>query len=210
MIITRNLIWVGICLALTIGFATNSLWAEGDVPAGPNASVPKHSYIGAKKCSMCHKGARKGDQAGIWKKSKHSKTFEVLKSAEAAKTAKELGLTKPAYESPECLKCHVTGWQLTAEQKAKHLKPSFKMEDGVQCETCHGAGSAYKKMSVMKSREKSLANGLVKSDKKLCLECHNDTAPSWKTDRYTTKDGKKVGFDYEAGWEKIKHPKPAK
>jgi hypothetical protein len=30
----------------------------------------------------------------------------------------------------------------------------------------------------------------------------------WKPDRYTTKDGRKVGFDAELAYEKIKHPNP--
>ncbi len=34
--------------------------------------------------------------------------------------------------------------------------------------------------------------------------------PHSKADRYTTKDGKKVGFDNELAYEKIKHPRPEK
>jgi hypothetical protein len=50
----------------------------------------------------------------------------------------------------------------------------------------------------------------VKGDKQTCLGCHNDTSPTWKADRYTTKDGKKVGFDYDQAWTKIAHPMPKK
>ena len=146
----------------------------------------------------------------IWKESKHAKAFETLKSPEALKAGKEQGLTKPPSESPECLKCHAIGWNLTKEQQAKLLKPKFKIEHGVQCETCHGPGEKYKKLTVMKDRKKAIANGMLVGDEKLCRTCHNKDAPSWNPERYTTKDGKKVGFDYEAGWEKIKHPVPKK
>ena len=118
------------------------------------------------------------------------------------------GLKKAPVESPECLRCHATGWNLTEEQKAEFLKPAFKIEDGVQCETCHGPGEKYRTLTVMKDRQAAVKAGLILGDEKLCRTCHNDQSPAWKPDRYTTKDGKKVGFDYAGCWEKIKHPVP--
>jgi hypothetical protein len=41
-----------------------------------------------------------------------------------------------------------------------------------------------------------------------CTQCHNEQSPTWKADRYTTKDGKKVGFDVEQAAAKIAHPNP--
>ncbi len=48
---------------------------------------------------------------------------------------------------------------------------------GVQCEACHGAGSDYKKMTVMKDKAAAIAAGLVMPDAKVCAKCHNDKAP---------------------------------
>ena len=122
--------------------------------------------------------------------------------------ATDRGLKKAPVESPECLRCHATGWDLSDEQKAQFLKPAFKIEDGVQCETCHGPGDDYKSLKVMKDRALALKAGLMIGDEKLCRTCHNEQSPAWKPDRFTTKDGKKVGFDYDACWDKIKHPVP--
>jgi len=58
----------------------------------------------------------------------------------------------------ECLKCHATGG--TADMP------------GVQCEACHGAGSDYKSMKVMKDRDASVAAGLAIPDESTCKGCH--------------------------------------
>jgi len=78
----------------------------------------------------------------------------------------------------------------------------------VTCESCHGPGKKYMPKSVMEDRNKCIENGMVYPATKSCELCHNDQNPTWKADRYTTKDGKKVGFDVEQAYEKIKHPNP--
>lgn len=155
-------------------------------------------YIGVDKCKMCHKGDKKGNQYEIWQESVHAKAFETLKSEESQKIATEKGLAKPAHEAPECLKCHVTGHDADASK----LSSSFKMEEGVQCETCHGAGSEYKSMSIMRDRAKAIEAGMTDilvengTAEKQCLECHNEESPTYKP------------FDFKARWEEIKHPRP--
>jgi len=64
----------------------------------------------------------------------HAEAYKTLTGAKAAEIAKAKGLKKAANESPECLECHA----ITADAKLT--------ADGVQCEMCHGAGSAYKAM----------------------------------------------------------------
>lgn len=153
-------------------------------------------YIGVKVCGMCHKTDKQGSQLTIWENSKHSKAFEVLKTEAADKVAKDKGFNTPASETPECLKCHVSGYEV---DKAL-LGPKFKMEDGVQCETCHGPGSEYKSNEIMKDRALAVENGLLvyENTEALCLHCHNEESPSFK------------GFNFEEMWEKIKHPKKVK
>ena len=197
-------------LATGLAIVASDVRAAEETPVGPDAGVPKYAYVGAASCRMCHRSKKRGEQFKVWRNSKHPKAFEALKTPKAAKVAKAKGLAKPAYESPECLKCHATGWDLTGEQKAKFLKSKFKIEDGVQCETCHGAGNKYKSLRVMKNRELAVKKGMVMGDEKLCRRCHNEQAPSWDPQRFTTKDGKKAGFDYEAAWDRIKHPAPRK
>ena len=139
-------------------------------------------YIGVKDCRKCHKKPEQGEQFKIWQESKHANAYETLKSEEAAKIATEKGLTVAAHEAPECLKCHATGY----DAEPAMLGKKFSVEEGVQCETCHGAGSLYKKKKVMKSREKSLEMGMTAifvddgSAEKQCLECHNEESPTFK------------------------------
>ena len=182
---------------------------EARKPA-PEKSPTKFKYVGVKPCAMCHKSKKQGAQLAIWKKTKHANAYKTLKSEEAKKVAAELGLKQPPEQSPECLRCHATGWNLSKKERAKLLKPRFKTEDGVQCETCHGPGEKYQKLSVMKDRKLVIKNGMVLGDEKLCRTCHNKEAPPWNPERFTTKDRKKVGFDYETYWEMIKHPVPRK
>jgi len=161
------------------------------------ATAQDHNYVGVKKCGMCHKKDKIGNQLKIWKESKHSKAYETLKSEEADKIAMEK-YGKKAVEADECLKCHTTGHGLDAARFEK----SFKITDGVQCENCHGAGKDYKKKKIMKDHAKSVENGLTEyadeaAIEKQCKTCHNEESPTYKE------------FDFHEMWGKIKHPVPA-
>jgi len=194
--------FAGICLSAVIGLGAGAAFAA-DEPA-----LPKCAYVGVSGCRICHNSKTQGEQTVIWKGTKHATAYETLKTDEAIKMGAARGLKKPPVESAECLRCHATGWNLTEEQKAQFLKPAFKIEDGVQCETCHGPGEKYRTLTMMKNRQAALEAGMILGDEKLCRTCHNDQSPAWKPDRYTTKDGQKVGFDYAGCWDKIKHPVP--
>jgi hypothetical protein len=101
-----------------------------------------HQYVGSAKCKTCHKAEKKGAQYVKWQEGKHSKAYEVLASDQT---------------SDQCLKCHVTAFGAAAEAKAE----SFDQTEGVGCEACHGPGSDYKKMKVMKDRDAALAAGMI-------------------------------------------------
>lgn len=200
----RGCRWLVLAAPLAAGLGLVVLAAADDTDEKADEK-PKYTYIGVKACArLCHRTKKQGEQLGKWESLKHSKAYELLKSDEAKAVGKKVGLQKPPHESPECLKCHATGYDLPKER----MKSRFKIEDGVQCETCHGPGEKYKPKAVMQDREKAISLGLVIGDEKLCRTCHNDKSPTWKPDRYTTKDGKKVGFDYEQAWKKIAHYVP--
>ncbi len=153
-------------------------------------SAQTFTYVGAAKCVICHKTEKQGQQHPIWEASKHAKSFGVLNSPEAAANAQAMGVAKPQ-EDAKCLTCHAPLFDKAAELKA----------EGVTCEVCHGPGSEYKKLSVMKSRDESVKNGLTlyanaDAIKAHCLKCHADA------------HGK--SFDFAAAWEKVKHPVPGK
>ena len=152
-----------------------------------------HTYIGVKKCGMCHKSEKKGNQLAIWEKSAHANAFETLKSDKAIEYGRERGVETPHLDDA-CLKCHVTGHGEPAEL----FGDSFVKEQGVQCESCHGAGGDYKGLKVMKDREAAVAAGLVIPTAEMCVACHNEESPGFD------------GFDYEEYLAKIAHPNPMK
>jgi len=178
-----------------------------------NAAEKTHDFVGAKKCKMCHNKPKVGDQYKIWLDTKHAKAFESLASEDAKKAAKKAGVKDPQ-KSGKCLKCHSTAYN-HQETIAKNLKvkkstgePYLTVEEGVSCETCHFAGSDYKKKKIMKDEKLAVANGLNPEPKKMCLKCHNDESPFWDPARFKLADGKTAGFDFDQAWEKIKHLRP--
>ena len=197
----KSVIWIHVLVAAVIFFMATAN-AEEPVEKKEEPVEKKPEYVGASKCKMCHNSAQKGQQYKKWNEAKHAQAYAVLASDEAKKTAAKLGITDPQ-KSGKCLKCHSTAHAFTE----KKLAAKVKVEEGISCESCHGPGSKYKSMSVMKSFEKSVAAGM-QNPEKACVKCHNSDAPSWKTDRYTIKDGKKVGFDFVQAWKKIVHDNP--
>jgi len=147
----------------------------------------ENKYVGVAKCKTCHSVEKMGGLAyKVWEKSSHARAFETLKTKAADELAKKKGLKTPAAESPECLKCHVAG---TAAE--------VKKEEGVSCEACHGAASAFLPIhNKIENLEKAVAAGLVipkKGDSKFCERCHNAESPSFK------------GFKMAEAWAKIEH-----
>ena len=156
----------------------------------------ENKYVGTKTCAMCHKAKDKGEAIVIWQKSTHASAFKTLQNEASAKIAKEKGLTKPASESPECLKCHVTGGGV-----ATNVDKTFDMKEGVTCEACHGAASGFKTTHAKKeNKAKAVEAGMITGDasKKTCETCHNKQSPTFK------------GFKYDEYWAKIAHMLPKK
>jgi hypothetical protein len=167
----------------------------GSTNISENTSSPYFKYIGVKSCAaVCHKSESKGNQFGIWQDSKHSQAFIDLQTAAADQIAKDKGFTTSAAETPLCLKCHVLGKDIDAEE----LNDTFDKTQGVQCESCHGPGSEYKNISIMKDKQKAMANGLIfhTEGAEFCKTCHNSDSPTFKS------------FNYEEYWGKIKHTDP--
>lgn len=165
----------------------------------PDASL----YVGVKSCKMCHKGEEKGNQFGKWEAGPHAKAYEMLAGEKAKAMAAKLKIDS-AQTSGKCLVCHSTAYNLTETKQTD----TIPVEEGVSCESCHGPGKNYKKKDTMKVRDESIKNGMVYPATKSCEKCHNDKSPAWDPQRYTTKDGKKVGFDAEQASKKIEHPDP--
>lgn len=162
----------------------------------PPGSTQEYKYIGTDACVICHKTEKQGKQLDIWKNSKHAQAYNTLLSDEANQICEELELETPAHENTLCLRCHASGYDIDPA----NLGGKFRIEDGVQCETCHGPGSGYKDLKTMQNREEALKNGLIIHEnlEEYCVKCHNPESPTY------------VAIDIEAAWMMIAHPTPKK
>jgi len=96
----------------------------------------------------------------------------VAKPGESIEVAAtKAGLTRIG--DAKCKMCHKIQHASWAESSHAGLDPVL------DCESCHGPGSEYKKMSIMKNREQALAAGLVQPEASFCKNCHAD---DWSDD----------------------------
>jgi len=133
-------------------------------------SKPAHQYVGAKKCKTCHKV-----QYNSWLESGHATAYDKLSDEEKKK--------------PECIECHITG------TTAKDV-----LLEGVQCESCHGAGKDYKSPKIMSKKKwpadpeahKAMAieAGLVYPTAENCIRCHKKEGnPNFKEFDFEKRKG---------------------
>lgn len=149
----------------------------------PAAETPKKpTYVGSDKCKICHKGE------------KHAMVFEKWMETKHAKALASLDATKAQDKDPKCLKCHTTGYG-----KGGYGEKGMEALDlaAVGCEACHGPGSEYKAMTVMKDKAKAVAAGLIIPDEAVCKSCHNAESPTMKGE-----------FKFADSFAKIKHAVP--
>lgn len=174
------------------------------LPVDAVSEDPKrHNYVGVDLCKICHKKKELGDEYDIWTNTQHSRAFYTLGTPEAREIAAGLGIKDPQ-QSGKCLRCHSTCHVFTEEKVASDLR----LEDGVQCESCHGAGEDYSFGKVMESLEQAEANGLIMPTEETCRKCHNPESPTWNPEKDTTPEGKKVGFYFPLRWKMIEHHIP--
>lgn len=143
----------------------------------------KGDYIGAAKCGSCH-----SDAYDIWRDSRHSTSWKSLSSDPPT----EHTANPPRVSDPDCVSCHVVGWNgpahvpyLTgyADMKATpHLA-------NVGCESCHGPGSNHATAELGSDSELQtrLRDAIRVGDnvKQICFSCHDDdNSPSFEFEEY--------------------------
>ncbi len=109
-----------------------------------------------------------GSQFSIWLHSKHAQAYASLAGPEADKIAKLSGIAQEPQEAAICLGCHAPA----ALHEDWEKDDTFVMEDGVQCEDCHGPGSEYRYKPIMRDREKAMSLGLKMPKEEDCMTCH--------------------------------------
>ena len=157
-----------------------------------NADSVLHRYVGVETCEVCHSAQRIGRQFFVWAKSPHAQAYRDLQTEKARQIAAKFNIADPTKDG-RCLSCHTTAYG----KPLPEILSTFRMTDGVQCESCHGPGEDYAHFSVMIDPEKARLAGLrPHPDENTCKTCHNPTSPTFK------------GFNYHQALAEIAHPVP--
>jgi len=137
------------------------------------------SYIGSEACGKCHTTAYE-----IWKETPHAHATEsLIHPGERGDV--------PRHFDPECISCHVTGWNpqgfypyesgYLSLEATPHLTASG-------CENCHGPGAAHAAAeeagsNVSESKRTELRDGMrltYDNARAKCMECHDlDNSPDF-------------------------------
>lgn len=137
-----------------------------DSAPGTQHSAPG-MYLGSTSCasSGCHGSTQPLDATKIlqneyytWLNSdRHAQAYNVLFDARSARIAKNMRLKKRAYEEKICLDCHTTN--IPAQQ----IAGTIDLEDGVQCEVCHGPAGGWRAEHTEEgwTHEQSVARGMI-------------------------------------------------
>lgn len=163
------------------------------------AQEKQRKFVGVAVCKACHTGRiAEKDVAtpsyNVWKDKPHAHAYESLASEESKAIAKDMGIEDPQ-KADACLKCHITAFGVDA----KYLGKKFKVEDGVGCEACHGAGGEYANIKVKKAitageTEAASVGLIVNPGEETCLPCHNEESPTYRE------------LNFEEALKVIKHP----
>ena len=135
-------------------------------------------FVGSQKCESCHEPSYE-----IWKKSGHAHAYGTLAK-----------LDPPRNFDPECISCHVVGWDpakffpyesgYQSQEKTPHLI-------NVGCEDCHGPGEKHvaAELSGSETLRKQLRKAMVltkaEAKNKQCVSCHDiDNSLEFNFDLY--------------------------
>ena len=166
----------------------------------PTPHLTGRRFVGSKTCESCHTEA-----SAVFQKTPHAHATDTL-----------LHLAPPRQFDPECLSCHVTGWEpqkyFPYESGYLGLKETPELV-GNGCENCHGpagrhAAAENGEIDVNDAEKEQLRAALrlkvgpnegnksgqvfkTGSVVDMCMRCHDlDNSP---------------GFDFQTYWPKVKH-----
>lgn len=183
---------IGILVTAALALVALLVWA-GSSTAQPKDPV----YVGVGVCVECHEGPAAGHAYSIWRLTPHAKAYAALSLPVSEEIARLSGIPQKPREARVCLGCHTTG----ADAEEWERDETFRVEDGVQCETCHGPGSEYADAEVMKDPELAKKRGLRKPTRQTCMICHGP-----KGSHQAVLDV--WPYDVDVALRRIAHPRP--
>ena len=171
----------------------DQLQAEGFERLGVYSQPSPHGdkFVGSKACQECHES-----EYEVWNESGHGHAFKTLTE-----------LKPPRQFDPECLSCHVTGWEPQQYSPIDSGYANFETTPhltSMGCENCHGPGSSHVALEQQAEEDDSAVDAdrrealygqmrltLKEASRDTCIRCHDlDNSPDFKFETY---------------WQKIEH-----
>ncbi len=155
--------------------------AATSAPATPPEEPGRYSGVASCANAGCHGSTKPMQTTNVlqneyytWlNNDRHAGTYNVLFSDRSARIARNMRLSKRAYEEPVCLDCHTTNIP------SRLVSGKVDEEDGVQCEQCHGPASGWRAehTELGWTHEQSVARGMIdlrniNTRGTVCTGCH--------------------------------------
>jgi hypothetical protein len=131
-----------------------------------NLGSADESFLGDSNCRACHTSIHQQ-----WRRTGHARAYSSLRASDSQL-------------EPQCLVCHTTGYRYHDGFDEK----SRRNLGQVQCEACHGYGTAHSRDGAMR-----------KLARESCTQCHDNQV------RPCFDEMKDQDFEYARYWESIAH-----
>ena len=155
----------------------------------PQPQPTGRKFAGSDECATCHTQAD-----AVFQKTPHAHAFATLEK-----------LNPPRIHDPECVSCHVTGWNFQGfypyESGFGSHEKTPKLENN-GCENCHGPGKEHADAETNGNAPPAKLNALRAQlrlpmerdkNKENCAQCHDG------------ENSPKFDKEFDAYWEKIFH-----
>jgi hypothetical protein len=154
------------------------------------------TYVGSERCQNCHDASYR-----VWKHSGfEDKSGHRGPGHSDALATLEKRVDPPRDHDPECISCHVVGWNPSQffpyEGGFRNRTETPKLAN-VGCEDCHGPGEFHCQAEIKADKaiqeklRKAMTVTKADAEKHLCTTCHDlDNSPD---------------FEFEAYWPYVEH-----
>ncbi|HKK53015.1 MAG TPA: multiheme c-type cytochrome [Myxococcota bacterium] len=158
--------------------------AGAETPVIPQYGPDKHEGVSSCDGSGCHGSAAPRNDRNVMQNEysvwadedrHHTRAYKILLEKASIRISRNLGRKKKPHQDDLCLDCHADN---PPPDKRRSEDGSFRIEDGVGCEGCHGGAERYLRPHDSGSTHaRNIALGMYPTDQpvartRLCLSCH--------------------------------------
>ena len=155
-------------------------------PLGSPKKSVQGEYVGSAKCGTCHE-----DIYEQWRDTRHSTAWKSI----SLDPPNEHSANPPRDCDPDCVSCHVVGWNGIAHipYKGGYADPKTTPHLlNVGCESCHGPGGNHITAEIGNNNtlKEQIRSSMKLGDtvKQVCYSCHDaDNSPNFDFDKYYEK-----------------------